>query len=481
MNFLDGSNDSDGVGAHLKRDTIHIIRDTFQSEQFGDIIGCLAGEGHRCVTHEGLDQICTALGDQRSKLLCLGVSGHELPSLVERIRAGAGKALEVAVLVYLKQPLSGNERELLAPEISDFFLEPLNLRDMCLRVNRLMKQSPGSLDEVGHAKLELLSHYGLSQFIGGAPAFLALVGKIPRVAACDATVLLTGETGTGKELCARAIHYLSSHADKPFIPVNCGSIPAELFENEIFGHEAGAFTDARHSKRGLIAEAEDGTLFLDEVDSLAASAQVKLLRFLQDQQYKPLGASRYQQARIRLIAASNQDLQRLVRERNFREDLLYRLRIISLHLPALRDRQEDILPLALHFLSVSAQEYNRHVTRFSSGAVQKLLSYTWPGNVRELENVVRQAVVLSDGAMIHSHDLHLPLDAASLTPPVKESFKIAKKRTIEAFERAYLTEIISVCNGNISMAAREAKKHPRAFYALLKKYGITPTARATVK
>jgi DNA-binding NtrC family response regulator len=317
----------------------------------------------------------------------------------------------------------------------------------------------------------------MRQFIGRAPAFLKTIEKVPRVANCDAPVLIIGETGTGKEMCARAIHYLSPRAQKPFIPINCGSIPADLFENEMFGHEAGAYTDARRSQRGMIAEAEGGTLFLDEVDSLPLSAQVKLLRFLQDRQYRPLGAAHYRQANTRLVAASNQNLQNKVREGTFREDLYYRLKVVSLELPVLSARHEDILPLALHFLETSALEYNRPVTRFSNDAVQKLLSYAWPGNVRELENVIRQAVVMADGPVLRAEDFHLSSGAQTPAACVREPLKVAKARMIETFERNYLTEIIAACGGNISRAAREAQKDRRTFFALMQKYGLTSGAQ----
>jgi two-component system response regulator GlrR len=330
-------------------------------------------------------------------------------------------------------------------------------------------------DTTGQIKQNLVSHFGMQQFIGGAPAFMAAIEKIPQIADCDAAVLLTGETGTGKEMCARAIHYLSRRASSPFVPVNCGSIPIELFENELFGHKPGAFTDARQPQRGLIAEAERGTLFLDEVETLPPLAQVKLLRFLQDRQYKPLGGSRCRQADIRLLAASNEDLREKVRERAFRQDLYFRLRVVSLTLPPLRDRQEDLLPLSCHFLQRAAQEYNRTVTGFSREAIQKLKSYAWPGNVREMENVIRQAVVLSEGPMIRARDLQLFFEPPCSAPLFHEPLRIAKARLIEDFERAYLKEALSACGGNISQAARRAQKDRRAFFELLKKYRLNST------
>ncbi len=457
------------------RDTIHIMRDVFQPVELNALVQCLEEDGHRCAIFEGLDHIHAAISHPRCKMLFVGGVGSELPLLIETVQDKVGGMPDIPVMVYLKQILSVRLEQLLVPEIDDFVLEPLNPEATRLRVNRLCLRFTLCCDELKETKLNLISHFGMRQFIGQSPSFLAAIENIPRMSICDAPVLLLGDTGTGKEMCARAIHYLSPRANSPFVPVNCGSIPIELFENEMFGHERGAFTDAHQSHRGLVAEAEGGTLFLDEVDSLTSSAQVKLLRFLQDRQYRRLGSSQYRQANVRMIAASNRNLQQLVRERVFREDLYYRLNILSVALPALRERQEDIMPLASHFLKISAREYGRSVKRFSRDAMQKLLSHTWPGNVRELDNVVRQAVVLSDGEMISAQHIGSIADHVAQTSPLKESFKVAKSRVIETFERAYLTELLSACGGNISKAAREAKKDRRALFALLKKYDIAPS------
>jgi DNA-binding NtrC family response regulator len=240
----------------------------------------------------------------------------------------------------------------------------------------------------------------------------------------------------------------------------------------MFGHESGAFTDARQSRRGLIAESEGGTLFLDEVDSLPLSTQVKLLRFLQDKQYRPLGASQYRQAQTRLIAASNKNLLQRVREGTFREDLYYRLKVVSLSLATLRERQEDILPLALHFLEIAATEYKRAATRFSQDAIQKMTAYDWPGNVRELENAVRHAAIMTNGPVIRARDIQVSSDAPPVASTARESLKAAKARVVEAFERHYLQEVLATCGGNISEAARQAQKDRRTFFGLLKKYRL---------
>jgi two-component system response regulator GlrR len=449
------------------------MHDLSRPERLLKLVKSLEAEGYRCIVSEGFADLRASLSDPATKLLLLGVTESSLSDLIKEIRADGGGLHGIPVAVYLKQHEPGVEKDLLLPEIDDFLLEYLDPAVLLLRIRRLAQRRRLKQEEIELSRMNLMSQLGMQQLIGTAPSFLAAIEKIPRVAGCDAPVLITGDTGTGKEMCARAIHYLSHRASKPFIPINCGSIPADLFENEMFGHEPGAFTDARRSRKGLIAEAEGGTLFLDEVDSLPLAAQVKLLRFLQDRQYKPLGASHYRQADTRLLAASNQHLMDKVREGSFREDLYYRIKVVLLTLPALRERQEDVLPLALHFLKVSAQEYRRPVTRFSPDAVQKLLLYPWPGNVRELENVVRQAVVLANGQTIRRCDIQLPSDAPSPAFALKEPLKVAKARVIEAFERDYLKEMLAACGGNISKAARLAQKDRRSFFELLKKYDLT--------
>jgi DNA-binding NtrC family response regulator len=457
-----------------KRDTIQVMSDAFTPDELRNLIDFLQNDDQLCSTFVGLEGIAGAYADPCTKILILGTSDERLSFLIKTIQGNADKAPHIPILVYLRQHLHGGKEEELPPEIDDFFTEPLNLPDVRLRIRFLDKQLADKLNEIDQAKLNLISQFAMQQIVGKSAAFLTTVEKIPRIAGCDAPVLLIGDTGTGKEMCARAIHYLSPRANKPFIPVNCGAIPVELFENEMFGHESGAYTDARKASRGLIAEAEGGTLFLDEVDSLPLPAQVKLLRFLQDRQYRPLGAANYRHANTRLIAASNQNLQARVRERTFREDFYYRLKVVSLSLPALWQRPEDVLLLANHFLKTAAEEYHSPVRRFSASADEKLLAYSWPGNVRELENVVRQAVVLAEGTVIYERDLAVNCDAS--TPAVartKESFKAAKARAIETFERKFLQELLSSCGGNISKAAREAKKDRRAFFELLKKYDLT--------
>ena len=474
----------------------------FQPDQLLSVLGCLERAGYRCILLKTFDRLREELPNPANKLLLAGATSDSLPALRAQLQEIAPGPATIPVLVcFTCAPSNSNEgsnegsnagsnagnsegnnegadEELLAPEIDDFSFAPVNPNDVLLRVRRLLRRCGVNQDEIGQDEIErmkqsIMEHSGLRRIIGQAPSFAAVKKQILRLAACDVTILITGETGTGKEMCARTIHYLSPRANGPFIPVNCSAIPTELFENELFGHEPGAYTDARQRRHGLIAEAEGGTFFLDEIDSLHPLAQVKLLRFLQDQRYKPLGATNYKQANTRLLAATNRDLRAKVKEGSFREDLYFRIKIVSLPLPPLRERREDIPSLAFHFLEAATREYRRPGLRFTGDALQKLSHHAWTGNVRELENVVRQAVVLSEGPIISARDLKLSPEGAEHCDSTGEPFNEAKARMIAAFERDYLQQALSATGGNISRAARYAQKDRRTFFGLLKKHGLS--------
>jgi DNA-binding NtrC family response regulator len=335
-------------------------------------------------------------------------------------------------------------------------------------LSRLRHPKPALLRE-RDAERSLVEKLGVQLLVGQSRAFQVVVRQIPKIARAEANVLLLGETGTGKELCARAVHYLSARAGKPFVPVNCGAIPSELVENELFGHVPGAYTGATTTQPGLIREAEGGTLLLDEIDTLPLLVQVKLLRFLQTREYRPLGATTSKRASIRIVAATNANLTNAVRAGTFRQDLYYRLNILTLELPPLRHRPEDIPLLAHHFLQRYTVELERTIHGFSAEAMQALLAYDWPGNVRELENIVERAVVLSDQGIIQLIDLALPLPPS--TQPLS-MFQAAKAQAIARFEQAYLQHLLTMHRGNITHAAQAAGKHRRAFWQLLRKHGI---------
>ena len=335
---------------------------------------------------------------------------------------------------------------------------------------------------------------GLS-LIGCSSAFMRLVQLIHQVAEYDAPVLLKGATGTGKEVAARAIHYLSARQDKPFIAVNCGGYNDDLLISELFGHERGAFTDAKQKRLGLVEQAQGGTLFLDEIDSLSLKSQVALLRFMQDREFRPLGSDRIKQANVRLIAASNRPLEQWAQDGRFRDDLLFRLDILGLELPRLNERAEDIPLLAEYFMDQFSHQYQKPEKYLHADTIAWMMKYEWPGNIRELENYLHRIFLLSPteeirvatpkgdpehyGVSNFMKQKTYPSIKKNKTSPVAAKntpslalFSEAKSQAIEVFERNYIEQVLRASNGNIAQAARMAGKERRTFGRLVKKYGF---------
>lgn len=308
--------------------------------------------------------------------------------------------------------------------------------------------------------------------IGQSVAFRAIEVLIQKMGAFDAPALIEGESGTGKELAARAIHYGGVRRGGPFVPINCGALPDSLIENELFGHRRGAFTDARDDQPGLVALASGGTLFLDEVDALTRKGQVTLLRFLQDHQFRSLGGRAEQAADVRIIAASNRNLDQQTEAGEFRLDLLYRLKLMHLQLPPLRERLGDIALLAGHFIKVGSARFGKPETPLDPATLAWFERYHWPGNIRELENLVLRGFLLSDGPQI---SIPAPCGgrAADMAPDEDAlHYKSAKLRAIMEFENRFLAHLIEQANGNVSAAARISGTDRRHLGRLLKKYSI---------
>lgn len=294
-----------------------------------------------------------------------------------------------------------------------------------------------------------------------------LLQEVQRVSQGDASLFIHGESGTGKELIARAVHQVSPRATAPFVAVNCSAIPAELLESELFGHVRGAFSGAVSSRDGLFRGADGGTLFLDEIGDMPALFQVKLLRALQEQSIRPVGANQDIPVDVRIISASHHDLDVLVEEGDFRQDLYYRLNVVTLTLPPLRERREDIPLLASHFLARLSPRYGNRVKGFSAEALNALVQYDWPGNVRQLQNVVEQLTALSSTPIIPVKQVEKAFkEKAALLPGFQEAR--------EQFERQYLVELLQRVNGNVSQAARLAKRNRTEFYKLLKRHHLEP-------
>ncbi len=311
--------------------------------------------------------------------------------------------------------------------------------------------------------------------IGGSSALTDVVALLEKMGSRQATLLIEGETGTGKELVARAAHYNSPRYQHPFIPVNCGALPDTLIENELFGHSRGAYTDARHDQSGLVELAEKGTLFLDEVDALSAKAQVTLLRFLQDQRYRPLGAREERSADVRIIAASNRSLEQAVTTGAFRADLLYRLRLLYVRVPPLRERRGDVELLARHFAEAAAHRFGGDVKPISAESLRWMDAYDWPGNVRELENMVYQSFLICEGPelqIMRPAGAALQTDQAGTGIDERMHYMSAKAKAIARFEVEFLSRAMRRTAGNVTAAAKLIGTERRHLGRLLKKYGI---------
>ena len=310
-----------------------------------------------------------------------------------------------------------------------------------------------------------------SRIVARAKAMKPVMHMIETVASSDATVLIRGESGTGKELVADAIHNLSPRREKPFVKVNCAALAEGVLESELFGHEAGAFTGALQRRLGRFEMADGGTIFLDEIGDFSPSIQVTLLRILQEQTFERVGGSQTQRSDVRVIAATNRDLERLMSTDRFRHDLYYRLNVFPIHVPPLRDRRTDILLLADAFVERCARSLNKDVRRISSEAIDLLMAYHWPGNVRELENCIERAVLLTRDGVIHAHDLPptLQTPASSGTSP-----KGTLQATVEAVERELIVDALKDARGNMAEAARRLGVTERQIGLRVKKYGLAP-------
>lgn len=358
--------------------------------------------------------------------------------------------------------------------LDDFISCPFRDIDGIARVRRLLRSRRASAD------MEIASSTapGSDALIGNSPVFLELLRSLPAIARSDATLIVTGETGTGKELFARAVHYKSHRRSQPFVPVNCGALPDHLFENEVFGHTKGAFTDASTSEKGLLAVARSGTILLDEIDTLSFRAQSKLLRFLQNGEYRALGSSETVRSDARVIAATNANLRQKVEQKQFREDMFHRLNVLSIHIPPLRSRSSDIPLLAQHFLTRLARQYGRPPLRLSGAAVDKMMRYPWPGNVRELEAIIHRAVVLSESETLGPSAIEIPVESSDAAP-ADHSLSNARLTVLASFERNYLVNLLTEHKGNLSHAAVAAGKQRRSLQRLVRKYGLERAAFAS--
>src|SRR3990172_1276873 len=349
----------------------------------------------------------------------------------------------------------------------DFLTKPFDLAPL-IRIVRQALQHRALVLENRNLRRRLDELAGTGEFIGASPAMLEVLALVKQVASASTTVLISGESGTGKEVVARALHRFSPRRGKPFVSLNCAALPETLLESELFGYEKGAFTGAVGRKMGRFEMADGGTLLLDEVGDLSPAAQAKLLRVLQEGEFEPLGATRSVRVDVRVVAATNQDLAQLVKERRFREDLYYRLQVITVSLPPLRERREDIPLLAQHFLRLYAVKNQREIEGFTENALAKLVDYAWPGNVRELEHIVERGVILARARLLGLEDLP---EAIAQTEPSTRVISIPLGMPLEEVEQRLIEETLLRTKGDKELAAKLLGIASRTIYRKLKERG----------
>jgi two-component system, NtrC family, response regulator GlrR len=351
----------------------------------------------------------------------------------------------------------------------DYLTKPFEAKDLLYRLRKAMEVRRLKV-EVDRLRSLVRERYHFDGIVATSEKMQQILAQVAQIAPTDSTVCLYGESGTGKELIAKAVHMSSPRSQGPFVAINCGAIPEGLLESEFFGYMKGAFTGANRPKQGLLEQANGGTLFMDEIAELSPALQVKLLRVFQEYQFYPVGGVKPINVDLRVIAATNQDLWKAISEGRFREDLFYRIHVIPIYLPPLRDRMEDAPLLAHHFLRLFSKDMNKKLTGFSPEAMQRLMLHRWPGNVRELANVVERAVALSTEGEITADRLLLG----------REEFSGSRLKMLplnearEEFERAYLFQILTATGGNVSRAASVAGRYRAEFYKLLRKYDLDP-------
>ncbi len=353
----------------------------------------------------------------------------------------------------------------------DYITKPFEMEDLISAVEKALDERT-LRREVARLRKEVARPYRFENIIGKSAPMQDVFALVRRLSASAVNVLITGESGTGKELVARALHFNSPRAKKPFVAVNCAAIPDTLLESELFGYKRGAFTDARTDRPGMFVEADGGTLFLDEIGDLTPALQAKLLRVLQEREIRPLGAARPEKVDVRVLSATNRDLAQRMSEGVFREDLFYRLNVIEVVLPPLRDRAEDVLPLADHFLGEAATRTGKRIRNFTQPALKVLLAYPWPGNVRELENVIERAVALAEGEQIGPDDLPSQVRERRSTDVLAGA--LARGLTLSELEREYINRVLQAVSGNKTKAAQRLGLDRKTLYRKLEEYARGP-------
>lgn len=384
---------------------------------------------------------------------------------IDLLKTIKGTRPEVSVILMTAYGSIETAVEAMRIGANDYITKPVDLNELLIHISKAQKESL-LLRENRLLRIEVRKKFEFSNIIGKSKKMQEIFSLIEKVALGNSTVIVYGGSGTGKELVAKAIHYNSPRADRPFIPFNCGAIPETLVESELFGHTKGAFTGAVQSKKGLFEEADGGTLFLDEISTILPSVQVKLLRVLQEKEVMKVGSTERTKIDVRMIAATNENLEENMKKGRFREDLFYRLHVFPIFLPELKNRKEDIPLLAYHFLDSCCKEAKKQVKGISKEAIKLLLDYPWPGNVRELENAIERAVVMTE------QDYLIPADfPKDLMEGFSEMIKkgVKDRKSLDDIKSEYIKEILKEVGGNKRIASEILKVNPRTLYRFEKK------------
>ena len=350
----------------------------------------------------------------------------------------------------------------------DMLTKPFEPDELLFRVRNALNHKKLK-NENQQLRQKLKGKFNFDNIVGASQILQQLLDKVEKVAVRDTAVLITGESGSGKELIAQAIHYNSPRRDNPFIPINCGAIPESVMESELFGHKKGAFTGADTDKEGLLKAADGGTLFLDEIGNLPLNVQKTLLRFLQEQEFRRIGDTSSTKVDVRLISATNSELEKEVEQGTFREDLFYRLNVINLHLPPLRQRKPDIVLLAAHFINQQNQKFKTNITGLSATAQQAASEYAWPGNIRQLKNVIEACMTIETEQQISFNTLSQFIETEVKSDDQKDD---DYNNALAQFEIDYLRQLLNSVSGNIEEAAKKANMNMATIYRKLKKYGL---------
>src|SRR5262245_2131883 len=421
------------------------------------------------VTPSGVEALDALKGDDIDLVLTdKRLPGMDGVDLVRRVRA---EHPDLAVIVMTAYGTIESAVEAVRLGAADYLVKPLESAELLIVARHAIEFQ--ELRTASRAALRRnQERFTLKNVVTGSAAMEEIFELLRSVAELDTTVLIHGETGVGKELLARSIHFSGGRRDKPFIAVNCAAIPAELFESELFGFRKGAFTSASESRRGVFQMANGGTLLLDEIGEMPLALQSKLLRAIEERRVTPIGSDRVVEIDVRFIATTNKDLQAEVERGAFRRDLFYRLSVMPIRVPPLRERVSDIPLLAQHFLEASARRAKKPVRAVADTAMQALCRYAWPGNVRELENVIERAVIVAKGETITGVEAFLTGEAVRPRIDLSLPFREAKARVLEEFERAYVTGVLEVEGGKLTAAAKHADMDPKNFHEKLTRYGL---------